>query len=95
MKVEYAKRAIADLRSIGAYYATADHPEVGERISVRLREVVARIARFPESGRPVVQRPGVRVVPLRRYPYLVFYRLGSDTVRILHVRQTSRRPWMR
>jgi plasmid stabilization system protein ParE len=41
----------------------------------------------------VEQRPGVRVVPLIRYPYKIFYRIADDTVRILHIRHTSRRPW--
>jgi plasmid stabilization system protein ParE len=35
----------------------------------------------------------MRVLPLVRYPFKVFYRIAGDTVRILHIRHTARRPW--
>jgi len=97
MKVEYAKRALSDVESIAKYYASTDDPNVGERIAARLREVVARLARLPESGRPVAERPGVRVAPLLRYPYNIYYShaVGADSIRILHIRHSSRRPWPR
>jgi plasmid stabilization system protein ParE len=93
MRVEYSKRSLSDLSKIADYCATLDNPAVGERLAARIREVVARIARVPQSGRSVVQRPGVRVAPLLRYPYLIFYAVRGDTVRILHIRHTSQRPW--
>jgi plasmid stabilization system protein ParE len=93
MKVEYAKRALSDLRNISDYHSRSDDPALGERIAAGIRRTTARIARAPESGRGVVQRPGVRVVPLLRYRYLIFYRIAGDTIRILHIRHTSRRPW--
>jgi len=93
MRVEYSKRAIADLRQIAAYFARADAPAVGERIAARIQEVVTRIAELPLSGRPVVQRPGVRVALLLSYRYKIFYRVMGDTVRIVHIRHTSRRPY--
>jgi plasmid stabilization system protein ParE len=95
MKVEYSKRALSDLREIAAYFATLDDPSVGDRLAARIQQVAARIALLPQSGRPVAQRPGVRVVPLLRYPYLIFYAVSGDAVRILHIRHTARRPWPR
>jgi toxin ParE1/3/4 len=92
MRVDYSKRAIADLRNIAAYYARSGNPAVAERIAERIQEVVARIAASPLSGRPVAQRPGVRVVPLLRYSYKIFYRVIGDTIQIVHIRHTSRRP---
>ena len=35
----------------------------------------------------------MRVLPLMRYPFKVFYRVVGDTVRIVHIRHTARRPW--
>jgi plasmid stabilization system protein ParE len=64
MRVEYSKRATADLRQSAAYYARSGNPAIAARIAVRVREVVAQITRSPLSGRAVVQRPGVRVVLL-------------------------------
>jgi plasmid stabilization system protein ParE len=92
MRIEYSRRALSDLIEIAAYYAAFQN-NAGERVGARIREVAARIARSPQIGRPVVERPGVRVVPLRRYPYLIFYRVARDAVRIIHIRHTSRRPW--
>ena len=64
MRVEYSKRAIADLRQIAAYYARSGNPAIARSIVARIQEVVARITGSPLSGRSVVQRPGVRVVLL-------------------------------
>jgi hypothetical protein len=35
----------------------------------------------------------VRIVPLVRYPYVIFYQVKEDRIEILHVRHTSRAPW--
>jgi toxin ParE1/3/4 len=93
MMVEYSKRAIADIRQIAAYHARSGSPAVAERIAARIQEVVVQITRSPLSGRSVVQRPGVRVVLLVNYRYKIFYRVAGDTIRILHIRHTSRRPY--
>lgn len=95
MKVEYATKALSDLNEIAAYYATNENPALAAKVADRIQEVVARIARVPKSGRPVMQRPGVRVVPLLHYRYNVFYfyAVSGEAVRILHIRHTSRRPW--
>jgi toxin ParE1/3/4 len=93
MRVEFSKRAISDLRQIAAYYARSGAPAIGERIAARIQEVIARIATSPMSGRPVVQRPGVRVVLLLSYRYKIFYTVMGDTIRIVHIRHTSRRPY--
>lgn len=92
MRVEYSKRSIADLYNIAAYHATVGTPETAERVAVRVAQVIDRISRFPNSGRPVARRPGVRVVSLRRCRYNLFYRVRGDIIRIVHIRHTSRRP---
>jgi|NGEPerStandDraft_6_1074524.scaffolds.fasta_scaffold68398_2 toxin ParE1/3/4 len=93
MKVEYSNRALADLRKLSAgSQATFGH-RVAAALETRIRAIVEQIRQAPESAPRVEQRPGVRVVPLIRYPYKVFYRIADDTVRILHIRHTSRRPW--
>jgi plasmid stabilization system protein ParE len=42
----------------------------------------------------VIDRPGVRVAPLLRYRYNIFYAVTGDTIRILHIRHTSRQRWI-
>jgi toxin ParE1/3/4 len=71
----------------------SDDVAVGEKIASAVRDLVSRIAEAPQWGRPVLQRPGVRVVLLVRYRYKVFYRVTGTAVRIIHIRHMSRRPW--
>jgi plasmid stabilization system protein ParE len=93
VKIVFTERATEDLRDIAAYLR-ASYPSVAASVERRLRIVIARIARWPESSQQVEQRPGVRVAPLVRYPYKIFYRVTAETVEILHIHHSSRRaPW--
>ena len=92
MRVEYTNRALADLRKISAD-SRAFGDVITAALEARIRKVVARIAEHPETAAPVVERPGMRVVPLVRYPYKIFYRVLEDRVKILHIRHTARKPW--
>jgi plasmid stabilization system protein ParE len=93
MKVEYSNRAVADLKKIAAD-SLVFGKVVAIAVEARIRKIIERIAEQPESAQRVTERPGVRVVPLIHYPYKVFYRVLDDRVRILHIRHTSRRPWI-
>jgi toxin ParE1/3/4 len=77
MRVEYSKRAIADLRQIAAYHARSGNPAIAERIGDSIQEVVVQITGSPPSGRWVSRRPGVRVVLLVNYRYKIFYRVAG------------------
>jgi plasmid stabilization system protein ParE len=61
-----------------------------ESIERRLRAVVERIGQWPQSGRVVEERPGVRVVPLVPYPYRLFYLVTDERVEILHLHHAAR-----
>jgi toxin ParE1/3/4 len=93
MRVEYSKRSIADLREIAQYHLQSSDPEVAAALEQRIRATIVRIARSPASGPAVVQRPGVRVAFVLRYRYKIFYKLTADTIRIVHIRHSARRPW--
>jgi hypothetical protein len=43
--IEYAKRAVADLLNIAAYYEGSGNPGNGDRVAARIDEVVARVLR--------------------------------------------------
>ena len=93
MKVVYTDEALRELDEILDYIAS-HYPTISSSFEKRLRTVVARIGEFPESAQQVEERPGVRVVPLIRYPYKVFYRVASQAVEILYIHRASRRePW--
>jgi plasmid stabilization system protein ParE len=92
MKVEYSELAIGDLNKIAAD-SRAFGEVVADAVEARIRDAIAQVAWDPESAHAVTQRPGVHVVPLVKFPFVIFYRVLQDRVRILHVRHTSRLPW--
>ncbi|HKV53065.1 MAG TPA: type II toxin-antitoxin system RelE/ParE family toxin [Candidatus Binataceae bacterium] len=92
MKAVYTDEALNDLAAI-ADWLTVHYPTIAPVVERRIRCVVAHIARWPASARRTSIRPGVRVVPLGRYPYKIFYRVTNDTVEILHIHHAARRSW--
>jgi len=93
MKVEYSRRAVADLHKISADSRRAFGDRVAEALEARIRAVADHLSREPLGASEVQQRPGLRVVSLIRYPFKIFYRVYDDRVRIIHIRHTARRPW--
>ena len=89
MKVVYTDEALRDLDEILTYIA-AHYPTAYAPFEKRLHTAVVRIGAWPESAAEVVQRQGVRVVPLIRYPYKMFYRLTLDAVEILYIHHAAR-----
>jgi toxin ParE1/3/4 len=92
MKVVYTEDALRDLGAI-ADWLILHYPAVAPNVERRIRTVVAHIAQWPESSRRAASRPDVRVAPLGRYPYRIFYRVSGDTVEILHIHHAARQPW--
>jgi plasmid stabilization system protein ParE len=65
-----------------------------ERFLGRIEHIAARLARHPNAFQEVSERPGVRRVPLLRYPYLMFYRVIADEIIILRIVHGARNePW--
>ncbi len=93
MKVEFTNRAVGDLRKISIQSRKEFGDRVAAALELRIHNVIEQIANAPESAPGIEQRPGMRVLPLVRYPFKVFYRVIGDTVRIVHIRHTARRPW--
>jgi plasmid stabilization system protein ParE len=94
MKVEYSNRAVADLHKVSADSRAMFGNAVALALEARIRDVVAHISENPEAAPRVTERDGVRMFPLTHYPYKLFYRVLADRVRVLHIRHTSRRPWV-
>jgi addiction module RelE/StbE family toxin len=88
MEAVWTARALHDLTSLRAYIAR-DRPVAAERQVERVIAAAARLADFPESGRPG-RRAGTRELVVSRTPYLVPYRIRDDLIevlRVLHGRQ--------
>jgi toxin ParE1/3/4 len=93
MRVVFTDEALRDLDEILEFIAT-HYPAIVSSFQQRLRAVLQRIGRWPKSAEEVEQRPGVRVVPLIRYPYKMFYQTTADAVEILHIHYAARQsPW--
>ena len=92
MNVVYTEPALADLEEIAAWLSE-HYPGLGRTVEHRLKIVVAHIAQWPESMRRSTRWPDVRVAPLGRFPYKIFYSVREDTIEILHIHHASRRPW--
>jgi plasmid stabilization system protein ParE len=89
--VRYSPRALADLGAI-ADFLVARSPQGARAVERAVYATLALVADFPGCGRALEQRPSVRVIPVTRYPYLIFYTVSDGFVVVLHIRHAARRP---
>jgi toxin ParE1/3/4 len=89
-KVRYTPRALGDLDGIFEYI-TAQNPRAARAVKSRIIERIQSLARFPASG-PETATPGLRMLTVGRYPYLVFYEIdeAGKEVAVVHIRHASR-----
>lgn len=90
MIVVWTAAATADLDEILAY-TSANYPSLLAAVELRVRSAIERIARWPESARRLEQRQDVRVLPVLRYPFKIFYRVAGDRIEILHIHHAARK----
>ncbi len=89
MKAVYSAAALSDLDEILGH--TREHfPGQSRALEQRLLSVIARVEARPQSARMVMGRPGIRIVPLLRYPFNVFYRVDGDRLTILRIMHSAR-----
>jgi toxin ParE1/3/4 len=93
MKLIYTDEALRELDEI-LEFIELHYPAILAAFEERLHTVERRISRWPKSAEEVMQRPGVRVVPLIRYPYKLFYQIADDVIEVLYLHHAARRePW--
>lgn len=93
MKLVFSSLAVTELEAI-LHYIVIKNPDAAARVAARFDEVFDRIALYPDGAQELAQRPGVRRVPLVRYPYVIYYEQMEEVVmilRILHGAQVQ--PW--
>ncbi|MBV8977048.1 MAG: type II toxin-antitoxin system RelE/ParE family toxin [Alphaproteobacteria bacterium] len=90
MNVRYSLNATAELSEIFSYIAR-ENPAAARTVVERVEQVVARLALFPGSAR-LSDVAGVRVAPLVRFPYSIYYKVDAGELLILHIRHGARRP---
>lgn len=91
MRVRYTPQARRDIGRIYAYLNKRS-PSGATNVLAAIYAGVRFIAQRPKASERT-DDPNVRVKVVRRYRYKIFYSIAGDTVEILHVRHSSRRPW--
>ena len=90
MKVRYSRRALADLVRI-ADYVRKHNPRAAAALEKRIRSSIEQLHAFPLIGRPT-DDPDMRMFPIMRYPYLVFYEVTDREIVVHHIRHARRKP---
>ena len=92
MKVVFTDEALRDLDDMTGWL-TLRYPGLGSAVERRLHIVLTHIGRWPHSARRSASHADIRVMPLGRYPYRIFYRVSEDAVQVLHIHHAARAPW--
>jgi toxin ParE1/3/4 len=87
VKIRWLNEGTKSLRVIHAHIAL-DNPAAARRIVQRIKLSVEKLATFPEAGR-IGQVPGTMELVITQLPYIVVYRLASETIEILRVFHTA------
>jgi toxin ParE1/3/4 len=92
--VRFRERAAADIDQAVDHYLAEASADVALRFVDAVERTVGQIGRSPHSGdlrfSYELGIPDLRVSPLARFPYLVFYVVGDEVVdvwRVLHTRR--------
>jgi toxin ParE1/3/4 len=91
MRIRYTVRARDDLRTILTYVESRSR-QGATNVARAMRKSFELIGQFPQSGR-LAGEQGTRVLPVGRYPYLIYWTVEQGEVWIVHIRHTGRRPW--
>jgi toxin ParE1/3/4 len=92
MRVRYTATALIEAEEIISFIAKHNR-SAAVAVRERIERTIALLAEVPEMAQ-LTDEPGVRKMPLRSYPYLIFYALEDDELVVLHVRHGARRlPW--
>ena len=89
IEVVWTEPALAHLRAIRAYIEQFN-PKAARDVAASLKALGDSLQQFPHRGRPV---PGTALREIvSTYPYIIRYLIDGDTVAILRVRHSARRP---
>jgi toxin ParE1/3/4 len=88
-KVIWSKRALGHLQYIRVYIEQFN-PRAARDLAAALVAAANSLENFPHVGRLVPKTDKRELVSV--HPYIIRYRVVGDTVRILRVRHSSRRP---
>ncbi|OKH22563.1 toxin Y4kP [Hydrococcus rivularis NIES-593] len=88
MRVRWLRRALRNLESIYEYMEK-DNPEAAQKVIMKIRVGVNKLADFPLMGR-LGRVESTRELVIGNTPYIVIYRVKSNAVEILRVLHSAR-----
>ncbi|MBM3529783.1 MAG: type II toxin-antitoxin system RelE/ParE family toxin [Alphaproteobacteria bacterium] len=91
MRVCYTRRARDDLAAILGYIEDRS-PSGAINVKRALKRAIDLIGEHPSIGR-VSGEGQTRVIPVGRYPYLIYWSVEAGEVWLLHIRHAARRQW--
>jgi len=91
MRVRYTRRSQADVLAIFAYLDERS-PQGADSVKRALKKTIDMIADYPHVGR-LSGEQNTRVLPVGRYPYLIYWGIEMGEVVIVHIRHAAREPW--
>ena len=89
MKLVYTASGRQDILETINWYNNHE-PHLGERFNSERLELVEKLKMFPEMA-PAIGN-NLRRATFPTFPYVLFYRLASETIFVLSVLHTSRHP---
>ena len=87
--IRWAQLALVDLEAIDTYYRQMDE-DLADRMSARIVGATAFLRDMPRGG--PIDSGSRRRWQVSGTPYLLFYRIESDHVRVLRVRHAAQNP---
>ncbi len=87
-RLEVALMAQADIKRIAEFYAETAGPLISQQAFETIDKAITRIAEGIVTHRP--GKRGTRECVLRKFPYIVIYRLYPGKVRIVRVLHQAR-----
>ena len=91
---ELLGEALDELREAAEWFSDRS-PELGDALLDEVDRMILHLRQHPDLGTPVQLRrrtPGLRRVALRRFRYVLFYRVQDGLLQVVAVAHSSRRP---
>jgi plasmid stabilization system protein ParE len=73
-------------------YIDSRSPRGARNVKRAIQKTIDLIGQYPELGGPAGEQT-TRVLPVVRYPYLIYWTVEAGEVWIVHIRHAARRPW--
>jgi plasmid stabilization system protein ParE len=94
MEVEFHPAASEELEAASSFYESR-RPGLGDELADEIEDACLLLSEYPAIGRDA---DGIhRSIPLRRFPFMLFYRIRGTVVQIVAVAHKRKRPgyWRR